>query len=69
MLHRKVRAHVVSHELPNHDAYVCVCVSARAAQHWEHHDHTGTVGEDPDFHHGDPRLLPWFIRHVRTLPQ
>lgn len=30
--------------------------------HWEHHQHTGEPGADPDFHGGDPSLGPWFLK-------
>ena len=36
----------------------------RLLQHWEHHNHCGIRGQDPDFHHGNPHWLPWFIRCV-----
>ncbi|KAF5838589.1 beta-carotene ketolase [Dunaliella salina] len=29
-------------------------------KHWEHHNHTGKPHVDPDFHRGNPSLLPWF---------
>lgn len=33
--------------------------------HWEHHNHTGVVGRDPDFHNGRSiALLPWFGRFM-----
>lgn len=32
-------------------------------KHWEHHGHTGTA-DDPDFHRGNPALLPWFCRFM-----
>jgi beta-carotene/zeaxanthin 4-ketolase len=30
-------------------------------KHWEHHDHTGIVGEDPDFHAGNSSMPVWFV--------
>nr|G3F5K2.1 RecName: Full=Beta-carotene 4-ketolase; Short=PbBKT [Protosiphon botryoides]AEM45621.1 beta-carotene ketolase [Protosiphon botryoides] len=33
-------------------------------KHWEHHNHTGKVGADPDFHRGNPSILPWFARFM-----
>ena len=34
-------------------------------KHWEHHNFTGQVAVDPDFHKGDQRLVPWFIGFLR----
>jgi beta-carotene ketolase (CrtW type) len=47
-----------------------VCISSYAwfdysmlhKHHWEHHNHTGISGTDPDFHRGNPAFLPWFIK-------
>jgi len=33
-------------------------------KHWEHHNHTGVVGEDPDFHQGNPSVLAWFANFM-----
>ena len=33
-------------------------------KHWAHHNNTGVHGRDPDFHGGDHRLLPWFVRFM-----
>jgi beta-carotene ketolase (CrtW type) len=33
-------------------------------KHWEHHGATGTKHADPDFHTGNPALLPWFARFM-----
>jgi beta-carotene/zeaxanthin 4-ketolase len=36
-------------------------------KHWQHHDHTGVVDEDPDFHGGATAgMLPWFARFMAT---
>ncbi|MEW5315271.1 MAG: hypothetical protein WDW38_006713 [Sanguina aurantia] len=29
-------------------------------KHWLHHNHTGEVKKDPDFHTGNPNFLVWF---------
>ncbi len=45
--------------------------SMRAA-HQEHHAHTGILEKDPDFHAGDPGLIPWaakFIKKYLTIKQ
>jgi beta-carotene ketolase (CrtW type) len=34
-------------------------------KHWEHHNLCGTPNEDPDFHKGDPGLLPWFFHFMK----
>lgn len=34
-------------------------------KHWEHHNHTGVVGKDPDFHDGNPNVALWFFRFMR----
>ena len=36
-------------------------------KHWEHHDRTGLVDQDPDFHGpGTAAMLPWFARFMAT---
>lgn len=45
--------------------------SMRAAHH-EHHAHTGLQEKDPDFHSGNPGLLPWagkFIKRYLSIKQ
>lgn len=40
--------------------------------HHEHHAHTGLQDQDPDFHSGDPGVLPWagkFIKKYLTIKQ
>lgn len=32
----------------------------------QHHNHTGRVGGDPDFHGGDPGFFKWFARFMLT---
>ena len=35
-------------------------------KHWQHHDHTGRVGADPDFHHGNPAPWMWYFQFMAT---
>jgi beta-carotene ketolase (CrtW type) len=34
-------------------------------KHWEHHQHTGQPGVDPDFHTGNPGFLPWYFNFMK----
>ncbi|KAL6754642.1 beta-carotene C-4 oxygenase [Haematococcus lacustris] len=51
-----------------------VCISLYAwfdynmlhRKHWEHHNHTGEVGKDPDFHRGNPGIVPWFASFMSS---
>eukprot|EP00879_Flechtneria_rotunda_P007407 GHRR01007770.1.p1 GENE.GHRR01007770.1~~GHRR01007770.1.p1 ORF type:complete len:212 (+),score=50.13 GHRR01007770.1:1018-1653(+) len=55
------------------DVLGSVCISLYAwfdysmlwTKHWEHHNLCGTPKEDPDFHKGDPHLLPWFLNFMK----
>lgn len=41
-------------------------------KHWEHHNQCGEPHADPDFHKGDPGLLPWFTHFMKgyiSIPQ
>lgn len=54
-------------------AYALFSFRRLHTRHWEHHDHPGSPGEDPDFHDGEHRgFFRWyfnFLTHYVTVWQ
>ncbi|GFH15945.1 beta-carotene C-4 oxygenase (Ketolase) [Haematococcus lacustris] len=65
-----LRTWATQYSLPSEE----VCISLYAwfdynmlhRKHWEHHNHTGEVGKDPDFHRGNPGIVPWFASFMSS---
>nr|AEM45620.1 beta-carotene ketolase [Ettlia carotinosa] len=72
--HDAMHGTIAMRNRPLNDLLGRVCISLYAwfdynmlhRKHWEHHNHTGEVGKDPDFHRGNPHVIPWFASFMSS---